>query len=92
MTIEAGSQQSTPTSADGARTVLFTLTGADRPGVTTAVFDALSLPGVEVLDVEQVVVRGYLTLAVLVTAGTDESAVLAAVNRAGGALGFRVSG
>jgi phosphoserine phosphatase len=74
------------------RTILLTLTGPDRPGVTTAVFDALSLPGVEVIDVEQVVVRGHLTLAVLVTAGADEGAALAAVHRAGGTLGLHVSG
>ena len=74
------------------RTVLVTLTGPDRPGVTTAVFDALSRPGVEVLDVEQVVVRGNLTLAVLVTAGWDESATMAGVHRAGAALGMHVSG
>jgi len=74
------------------RTVLLTLTGRDRPGVTTAVFDALSRPGVEVLDVEQVVVRGNLTLAVLVTAGAEESATMAAVHRAGAALGMHVSG
>jgi phosphoserine phosphatase len=73
------------------RTVLLTLTGPDRPGVTTAVFDALSQPGVEVLDVEQVVVRGHLTLAVLATAGAEESATMAAVNRAGAALGLRVT-
>jgi phosphoserine phosphatase len=75
-----------------ASTILFTLTGPDRPGVTTAVFDAVSLPGVEVLDVEQVVVRGHLTLAVLVTAGPDESAVLAAGHRAGRTLGLHVTG
>jgi phosphoserine phosphatase len=74
------------------RTVLLTLTGSDRPGVTTAVFDALSRPGVEVLDVEQVVVRGHLTLAVLATAGTDESATMAAVHQVGRDLGLRVSG
>jgi phosphoserine phosphatase len=33
-------------------TVLVTLTGADRPGVTAAVFEALARPGVDVLDVE----------------------------------------
>lgn len=74
------------------RTVLLTLTGPDRPGVTTAVFDALSLPGVQVLDVEQVVVRGHLTLAVLVTAGADEGAVMAAGHRTGATLGLHVSG
>ncbi len=55
-------------------TVLVTVSGPDRPGVTAEVFDALSIPGVEVLDVEQVVVRGNLTLAVLVTSGPNEGA------------------
>lgn len=76
----------------GQPTVLLTLTGPDRPGVTTAVFDALSLPGVEVLDVEQVVVRSHLTLAVLVAPGEAESAALAAVHRVGAELGLHVTG
>ena len=35
----------------------------DRPGVTSALFDAIADVGAEVLDLEQVVVRGHLTLA-----------------------------
>jgi phosphoserine phosphatase len=73
------------------RTLLVTVTGADRPGVTTALFDAVSVPGVQVLDVEQVVVRGHLTLAVLLAAGRDEGAAIAAAHAAGRALGLRVS-
>lgn len=73
------------------RTLLVTVTGPDRPGVTAAVFDALSVSGVEVLDVEQVVVRGNLTLAVLVTSGPDEGAVMGQVHLAGGRLGMAVS-
>jgi phosphoserine phosphatase len=74
-------------------TILVTVTGPDRPGVTAAVVGALARPGVEVLDLEQVVVRGNLTLAVLVTAGPDGMAAgasVAAVREAGGALGMRV--
>ena len=71
-------------------TVLVTLTGADRPGVTAAVFEALARPAVDVLDVEQVVVRGRLTLAVLVTAGPDEGALIAAAHRVGSDLGMHV--
>ncbi len=78
--------------ADPARTVLFTLTGPDRPGVTTAVFQVLMRSGVEVLDVEQVVVRGHLTLAVLVTVGDDEAGMISAVRLVGGDLGMTVSG
>ena len=47
--------------------VLVTLTGTDRPGVTSALFTALAGTGAHVLDVEQVVVGGVLTLAALVT-------------------------
>ena len=72
-------------------TLLVTLTGADRPGLTAEIFEALSAPGVEVLDVEQVVVRGHLTLAVLVTAGLRVGTVTAAVHAAGLRLGLAVS-
>ncbi|HYY11713.1 MAG TPA: phosphoserine phosphatase SerB, partial [Kineosporiaceae bacterium] len=71
-------------------TVLVTLTGRDRPGVTATVFEALARPGVDVLDVEQVVVRGRLTLAVLVTAGADEGGLVAAAHAAGAGLGMAV--
>ena len=47
------------------RTLLATLTGRDRPGVTAAVFEALARTDAEVLDVQQLVVRGHLTLALL---------------------------
>ncbi len=77
--------------APAPRTLLVTVTGPDRPGVTSAVFDALSAPEVEVLDVEQVVVRGRLTLGVLVSAGHQESALAAAATAAGRQLGMQVS-
>jgi phosphoserine phosphatase len=78
------------TTSPAVRTILVTVTGPDRPGVTAAVVGALALPGVEVLDLEQVVVRGNLTLAVLVTAGPDAEGAVAAVRAAGAALGMRV--
>ena len=46
--------------------ILITVTGVDRPGVTSALFEALSQHEVELLNVEQVVIRGRLTLGVLV--------------------------
>jgi phosphoserine phosphatase len=46
-------------------TLLVTLTGLDRPGVTSTLFDALAGHDVVVLDIEQVVVRGTLVLGVL---------------------------
>ena len=48
-------------------TVLVTVTGPDRPGVTSALFAALAGTAAHVLDVEQVVVGGILTLSALVT-------------------------
>ncbi|HET7474431.1 MAG TPA: phosphoserine phosphatase SerB [Dermatophilaceae bacterium] len=50
-------------------TLLVTVRGQDRPGVTSALFDALGPTGAEVLDLEQVVVRGHLTLSVLLAVG-----------------------
>ncbi len=53
------------------RTLLITLTGKDRPGVTSSVFSTLASYGVEVLDIEQIVLRRRLILGVLVTAPRD---------------------
>ncbi len=53
--------------------MLITVTGSDQPGVTSALFEVLSRHKVELLNVEQVVIRGRLTLGVLVA---GEPAVL----------------
>ena len=47
---------------------LITVTGVDKPGVTSALFEVLAGHKVELLNVEQVVIRGRLTLGVLVSA------------------------
>jgi len=46
-------------------TLLVTLTGRDRPGVTSRLFSELAAHDLTVLDVEQVVIRGRLILGVL---------------------------
>ena len=46
--------------------LLLTLTGRDRPGITARVTGLLAGAGAVLLDVEQVVVRGQLTLCLLV--------------------------
>ena len=79
------------TSGELGRTLLVTVTGPDRPGVTAQLFDSLSGVDVEVVDVEQVVVRGHLTLAVLLTSGGDEGRVMATVTELGRTLGLRVT-
>ncbi len=60
------------------RTTLVTLTGPDRPGVTTRLFASLAQTGAAVLDVEQVVIRGQLVLGVLLDAESSESVRAAA--------------
>ena len=59
------------TMEDEPKTLLLTLTGKDRPGVTSAMFDVLATAGVEVLDIEQIVLRRRLLLGILVTAPRD---------------------
>ncbi len=57
--------------ADHPRTLLITLTGADRTGVTATLTRRLSGLSVVVLDVEQIVIRGRITLGVLVGPSPD---------------------
>ena len=70
--------------------VLITVTGVDQPGVTSALFEVLSRHKVELLNVEQVVIRGRLTLGVLVSCTPEVAAeatfgaeVEAAIHRVG---------
>jgi phosphoserine phosphatase len=60
-------------------TLLVTLTGRDRPGVTSRLFSVLSAHGLSVLDVEQVVIRGRLVLGVLLSC--DSAPDLTAIHR-----------
>ena len=56
--------------------LLLTLVGADRPGVTGALFSAVDDCDVTVHDLEQVVIRGRLVLGVLLTGPDCEVAAL----------------
>lgn len=49
------------------RTLLVTISGTDRPGVTRAIFTSMASHPVHVTDMEQLVVRGRLILVVLVS-------------------------
>lgn len=54
---------------DHPETLLVTLFGPDRAGVNSLVFETMSsFPGVRILDIEQIVLRGQIILGVLVTA------------------------
>lgn len=72
-------------------TLLITVTGRDRPGVTSAVLGAVAHVGVTVVDVEQIVMRGQLVLGVLVTAPRDARRVLDPVEDTVARLGMNVT-
>ena len=60
--------------ATAPETLLITLTGRDRPGVTSSTLATLALAGVDVVDLEQIVLRGRLVLGLLVTAPPEATA------------------
>ena len=72
------------------RTVLITLTGKDRPGVTSTVFGTLARFGVEVVDIEQIVLRRRLILGLLLTEPRDWKALRDAVEKVGADLDMSV--
>jgi phosphoserine phosphatase len=76
--------------SDQATTLLFTVTGLDKPGVTSVLFAALTRHQVEILDVEQVVIRGRLVLGVLVGAAADPEALQESVEQAMASIGMQV--
>ena len=71
-----------------APTLLLLATGPDRPGVTASLFGTLAGFGVEVLDIEQSVLRGRLVLSILVTAPTNHQALTVAVETTAHELGM----
>jgi phosphoserine phosphatase len=72
-------------------TLLLTVSGKDRPGVTSAMFRTLTRAGVEVLDIEQIVLRRRLILGILVTAPPrDWKSLRAAVEATADELGMHV--
>jgi len=71
-------------------TLLITLTGRDRPGVTSRLFGALARFPLSVADIEQVKIRGRLVLCVLVNcdAPPDLTAIYGAVTELAADLGL----
>jgi phosphoserine phosphatase len=75
---------------DTGASVLITVTGPDRPGVSSVLFAALTRHGVDLVDVEQVVIRGRLTLGVVVEADHDPEGLQEAVEQAMASIAMQV--
>ncbi len=72
-------------------TLLAILSGRDRPGVTASLFDALRHTPCEVLDIQQIVVRGRLVLAVLLgVRASDVGDTRAVIHAEAARLGMEV--
>src|SRR5271170_3390484 len=71
-------------------TLLITLTGRDRPGVTSRLFAGLARYQLSVVDIEQVVIRGKLVLGVLLECDgpPDLTGIHAAVSALAADLGL----
>src|SRR5215469_15030979 len=71
-------------------TLLITLTGRDRPGVTSRLFGVLAGFPLSVVDIEQVVIRGRLVLGVLTSSDSppDLTAIYQAVTALAADLGL----
>ncbi len=71
--------------------VLITVTGPDKPGVSSVLFAVLTRHGVDILDVEQVTIRGQLVLGVLVGTDHDPEGLQEAVEQAMATVGVQVT-
>ncbi|HVL98899.1 MAG TPA: phosphoserine phosphatase SerB [Egibacteraceae bacterium] len=75
---------------DDATALLLTVSGRDRPGLTSALCEELARCGARILDMEQVVIRERLTLGILVSLGGDEDATCQAVAERAASMGVNV--
>lgn len=71
-------------------TMLLTVTGRDKPGVTSVLFGVLSRHQTNLLDVEQVVIRGRLTLGVLFTTRADPEVLQDELEEAMATVGMHI--
>jgi phosphoserine phosphatase len=70
--------------------MLVTVTGRDKPGVVSVIFSALTRHGVDILDVEQVVIRGRIILGVLVATAADPEDLQEAAEQAMASIGMQL--
>lgn len=83
--------------SDFSQQVLITVTGPDTPGITASLTGVIADNGAALLDIEQVVVQGQLTLCVLIGVDAERSSgdpvlkdLLFTAKRMGLELSFRV--
>ncbi len=57
------------------KTILVSVNGPDHPGISAGLMDVLAAGGAEIYDVEQIVVRGRLTLNVLIGVDAEGATV-----------------
>jgi phosphoserine phosphatase len=70
--------------------VLITVTGPDKPGVSSVLFAVLTRHGVDIVDVEQVVIRGQLVLGVQVGNADDPEGLQESVEQAMATVAMQV--
>ena len=64
---------------DDATALLITVTGRDRPGLTSGLCEVLAGMSARIVDMEQVVIRERLILGILVSLGAEEAATRKAI-------------
>ncbi|CAN5615941.1 MAG: phosphoserine phosphatase SerB [Actinomycetota bacterium] len=75
---------------DDATALLVTVTGRDRPGVTSALCTVIAGQSARILDMEQVVIRDRLTLGILLSLGGEEQSARDALRATAAALDVAV--
>ncbi len=74
------------------RSILLTVTGPDRPGITSTLAGILDEANAKLIDIDQVVVRGQLTLCLVIEPHTERSVLkelLFAAKELGVSLDFK---
>ena len=74
-----GRHNSGVANSEAKQSILLTVSGPDKPGVTSALMALLARRGVDLLDVEQVVIHDHLTLGVLISTDGPAAQLEAAV-------------
>lgn len=75
---------------DDATALLITVTGRDRPGLTSAFCEVLARLGARIIDMEQVTIRDRLTLGILCSLGCEEETAREALARRARDVGVAV--